>query len=113
MTKTFIVATGNIDSDGDRFILDGIQIPGKVLLTKEFDHTNPIGHCHVVKDENTLKATADIPEEFIGSYPAIGFQILKSEKKGNIRLITEAKLHYVGLCANKNVDSKIKRLSDQ
>jgi hypothetical protein len=108
MTKTFTVATGNTDSEGDIIKLDGVSIPDRVLLTFEFDNTNPIGYCKVRNTGSELIASADIPDNFVGMYPAIGFQIVKSHYEGRIRVIDEMKLHYIGLSTKPNVDEFIK-----
>ena len=108
MIKTFVVANGKIDSQGDMLMLDGIKIPDKVLVAKDFDHKQPVSFATVDNTGTQLIATADIPDEMIGLYPAIGFEVVKTHREGDIRFIDECKLHYIGLCFNQNVDDDIK-----
>lgn len=113
----FIVATNNIDGQGDIINMDGVKIPegSKVPLTKDFNPEKLLGEAtvSVSADGKSIQAEADIPDEFMGDYPAIGFEIIKSRQEGDVRVIEEMKLHYLGICVNENVDPNVKRLKDQ
>lgn len=111
----FIIETGKVDSQGDVIDLKGMVIPDKKLLVlKDFDATNLLGRATVIKEDGVLKAESDLPESTLDLYPAIGFQIIKSEpNEHGGRNILEAKLYSVGLSTSPNVDPLIKRISDQ
>jgi hypothetical protein len=114
MERTFIVESFNPDSHGD-VIMPGAfkDLPKKVLLTKNFDLSHPIGEGEVMLKGNNLIAQGDIPSCFDNFYPAIGFQILEQKEGNGINIITNCKLHYVGLSVSNNVDANIKMISKQ
>lgn len=111
----FIIETGKVDSHGDVINIDGLVIPDKpVKVFKDFDATRLVARANVIKEEGVLKAETDLPDDMFDYYPAIGFQIIKSEpNEHGGRNILEAKLYSVGLSASPNVDPLIKRISDQ
>lgn len=111
----FIIETGKVDSHGDILNIDGLVIPDKTIrVFKDFDASNLLGTATVTKEDGVLKAESDLPESILDLYPAIGFQIIKSEPNefGGINIL-EAKLYSVGLSASPNVDPLIKRISEQ
>ncbi len=115
MIKTFFVEFGHTDSQHDK-LMPGVfkDLPKKVLLTKDFDHTKPIGQAEVFYDDHgAIKATAEINDNLMPLYPAIGFQILDKKVENGVTVINEAKLEYIGLCQSPNVDPNIKALKDQ
>ena len=110
----FIAEAGKVDSQGDIINLDGLKHDETVLLTKDFDAVNPLGRCKVFKEHGLLKAEAEIPEEYLNSHPAIGFQVLKSHKNEHGGMtVTEAKLFTVSLCSSQNTDPSIKSIAEQ
>lgn len=110
----FIIEKGQLDSNGDMLKIDGLKIPDRTLLTRDFDNCNPIGYCDIFKEEGLLKAEADVPEEMLNAYPAIDFQVISQEiNENNNRVINEAKLYSVSLCGHPNADPSIKRISEQ
>lgn len=114
MEKTFIIESFTPDSHGD-VIMPGAfkDLPKKVLLTKDFNHNNPLGEVEVIMDGDKLIAKGNIDDLFDNFYPAIGFQLLKYTEENGVKVISEAKLHYVGLCANPNLDNSIKTIGEQ
>lgn len=114
-TATFIIETGKVDSNGDVIILDGLKIPDKSLpILKDFNHAECIGRATLKHEGGAIKADAVFSEKYFDGYPAIGFQVIKSEpNEHGGRNILEAKLHYVGISLTPNVDPSIKRLSEQ
>lgn len=108
MIKTFTVLTDGVDSQGDRIILSGIKKPESVFILDNFDQSKPIGKSkNIINNGSELIVTADLPENTKGMYPAIGFQMLKSEIINGVREIQECKLFCVGLSASPNVDPNI------
>lgn len=113
MKRTFTIATGQLDSQGDIIKLDGVKMPNKILMTENFDNSKVVGKAELKREGDAIKAVAEIPDHLLDAYPAIGFQLLKSHIEGDIRVIDEMKLHYVGLSANRNVDTSIKSIREQ
>lgn len=112
---TFVIEAGNVDIHGDILKIEGVKIPDKVHLLRNFDHSAvPIGKCEVFKEDGVLKAEAEIPDELLNAYPAIGFSCLSHHKDENGNtVIDDAKLLCVSLCDQPNADPSIKRISDQ
>jgi hypothetical protein len=113
MVVTFTIETANPDSNGDIVNLAGIEIPEKVFLMREFNHSSPLGLVEVIKTEDRLLATADIPDELLDCYPAIGFQVIKSHQDGKYRVFDEVKLRYVSLGKKPNPNPDIKTIREQ
>lgn len=110
----FIIETGKVDSNGDILHVDGIKIKEQHILTKDFDISHPIGTCHVFKDDNMLKAEAELPDELPNHYHAIGYMVISAQpNEHGGKTILEAKLMQVSICVNENVDPSVKRISDQ
>lgn len=109
MKKTVIIATGNVDADGDILRLDAIKIPVKLPVIRNFEHSIPVGYAENIHVEgNTLKADLEIPDEEQSVWPAIGFRVLESEKDENgHRVIKEMKLYCVSICTSPNVDPNV------
>ena len=112
---TFVIETGKVDSNGDIISLDGLKIPDKKIpILKDFEAHNCIGFADVVKEDGVLKANAEFTDKCFDGFPAIGFRIISSEpNEHGGRNITEAILYSVGISMMPNVDSSIKRLSEQ
>lgn len=111
----FIIETGKVDSHNNKLNIDGLKIPGQMVLTEQFSNDRIVSDCKVFKEEGVLKAEADVPKYLLNGFPSIGFNILKSkfdEEKG-VYEIEEADLKYVSINKNPNVDPSIKRLSEQ
>lgn len=113
MKRTFTVATGHLDSQGDIINLDGIKMPDKIQLTENFDPLKIIGHAELKREGDAIRATAEIPDRLLDAYPAIGFRLIKSHMDGAVHVIEEIELHQVGICKNQNVDETIKTIREQ
>lgn len=115
MVKKVIVANFNVpDSQGDVFLPGSVKnLDEKVWLTKNFDHSQkPLGKVTVKEEGQSL--VADVPAGLIDLYPAIGFQVISSNRnEEGIREITEMKIITVSLCDSPNADPTIKKISDQ
>ena len=113
----FIIDNLGLDSNGDLMTKDCIKVPDKrkrfpILIN--FDEMKPVGFAEVIKEDGKLMAIADIPDQYIDLYPAIGFEIISHEQNEHGgRTITNAKLYAIGLSDKPNVDDFIKTISDQ
>ncbi|MGN6436861.1 MAG: hypothetical protein ACTHMM_10025 [Agriterribacter sp.] len=112
----FVVATGNVDSEGDILKLEGMTLKGNpVHVIKEFslkveDH---VGMAKIDIDEKKIMASMELPEELFGLTPAIGIKPIKTHMEGEVRVIDEFKLMCVALCANPNADPNVKTIGEQ
>lgn len=113
MKRTFTVATGQLDSQGDIINLDGIKMPATIEVAEGFDKTKIIGHAELKREGDVIKATAEVPDRLLDCYPAIGFRLIKSHWDGEAHVIDELELHHVGICSNQNVDERIKTIREQ
>jgi hypothetical protein len=114
MKRTFIIETAFPDSDGNIIVLEGMKIPSKVIITDNFQKdAPPIGTAEVVKDGDYLKATAEIPDQYLDRYPAIGFQIRKYRTIDTGKVYEETILEQVGLCEKENLNPDIKTIKEQ
>lgn len=113
MTRTFTVATGQIDSQGDIINLDGIKMPDKIQLTENFDASKVIGEAELKREGDLIRAKANVPDHMLDAFPAIGFKLIKSHMEGNVHVIDELELYQVGICKNQNVDETIKSIREQ
>jgi hypothetical protein len=114
MKRTFIIETAFPDSQGNIILFEGMKIPSKVLMTDNFQRdVPPIGAAEVVIDGNYLKATAEIPDQYLDRYPAIGFQICKYRTIETGVVYEESILEWVGLCDKANVNPDIKTIKEQ
>jgi len=80
-------------------------------VTKNFIPSEVIGTAKLSHKENEgIFADMEINEGEVvrGLYPAIGFMIKKFHMDGEIRVIDEAEIIGVELCASPNVDESIK-----
>lgn len=114
MKRAFIIETAFPDSQGNVVLFEGMKIPSKVLITDNFQKdAPPIGTAEVVIDGNYLKATAEIPDQYIDRYPAIGFQIRKYHTIETGKVYEESILEWIGLCENANLNPEIKTIREQ
>jgi hypothetical protein len=113
MKLTFTVETGTPDSNGDIVNLDGVNIPDKVTIVENFDRTKPVSMAVVVREGNSLKATAEIPDRLLDKYPAIGFSVKKYHAEGAAKVFDEIDLQCVGLCTKENPNPDIKTVRGQ
>lgn len=112
--SSFIVEEGRVDSNGNCLNLSGLRLPdAPVVVTREFDVSQPIGMATVYREKNAIMATM-CGGEAVDGYPAVGVQVLKSA--GNThggRDILEARLMQVSISSQPNADLAIKRISEQ
>jgi hypothetical protein len=113
MIRTFTVATGQLDSQGDIIKIDGIKMPDKIQVIETFDTSKIVGEAELKRESSTIKAIAEIPDHYLDSYPAIGFELIRYHMDGDTRVIDEMKLHHIGISANPNVDPLIKTIREQ
>jgi len=113
MKRTFTIATGQLDSQGDIINIDGVIMTDKINLTENFDKAKVIGEAELKREDGVLKAIAEIPDRLLDAYPAIGFKLIKSRMEGDAHIIDELELHQVGICKNQNVDESIKSIREQ
>ncbi len=111
---SFVIEAGKVDSNGDIVMLNGIYIPNeKIPVLRDFDtsHKSVLSYATVFKEDGVLMASAEFEDNVISGYPAIGFQIIKSEENQHGgRTVTEAKLLCVGICMQPNADPGIPRI---
>jgi hypothetical protein len=115
MIYKFEILTDKVDSEGDVFKLDGLKIPDKpIVLTRNFDFSDPIGLCKLTHEGNRIKCEAEIDENTLNTYPAISFSVGASFTDENgIRHITDAKIVSASICAYPNADPSIKTIREQ
>lgn len=114
MQYTFVVETGQPDGNGDIILLDGLKLPSKVIVTDNFQRDRPpLTVAHVNKDGDTLKATAEIPDEYLDHYPAIGFLIKKYSTTEKGKVWEETELKEIGLSEKPNANPDIKTIREQ
>lgn len=113
MKRTFTVATGKLDSQGDIINLDGIKMPGVIQVTENFDPLKIVGEAELKHEGDAIKATAEVPDRLLDAYPAIGFRLIKSHMEGNVRIFDEIEIDRIGICGNQNVDETIKTIREQ
>lgn len=114
MKRTFIIETAFPDSNGDIILFEGMKIPNQVTITDNFQKdVPPIGVAEVVQDGSYLKATAEIPDQYLDRFPAIGVQIRKCKTIDTGKVYEETILEWVGLCENANLNPDIKTIREQ
>lgn len=113
MKRTFIIETSKPDKNGDIINLAGVHIPDKVPVTVEWDHSKFIGMAKVVNKGGVLKATAEMPDELLTGYPAIGFMPIKYEDNGKGKTFHEIKLYEVSVTTRPNTNPDIKSIYEQ
>jgi hypothetical protein len=113
MKRTFTVATGQLDSQGDIINLGGIKMPETIQVTENFDPLKIVGHAELKREGSVLKATAEVPDRLLDCYPAIGFQVIESHMEGNVQVFDEIEIDRVGICIGQNVDETIKTIKEQ
>lgn len=107
MSKTkFILEKGNVDSDNQQVIVDGIIFKDEYPIYKDFE--NCIGSCRISVENGMLTAEAELSTEHEGLYPSIGFLTIQSYEKNDVTVHTKSKLICIGLCENPNLDPTIK-----
>ena len=80
-------------------------------VTKNFNPEEVIGKAKLMCEEEGIFADMEIDtSETKGAlfYPAIGFMIKKFHIDKGVKIIDDAEILGVGLCANPNVDESIK-----
>ena len=110
-----IVATGALDSSGDKILLSGVKFPESVPVLKDFS-THPkdyLGTAEVSCTSESVNAKLEIQGNVLDLTPAIGFRMIKSHMSMGIRVIEEVEIKYVGLSASPNVDDRIKSIRQQ
>lgn len=113
MKLTFTVETGHPDGNGDIVKLDGIKIPDKVIMIRNFDTSDVVGIAEVKREGDELKATAEVPNNLLDHFPAIGFKIIKHRQEGGSRVFEETELQSVGLSDKPNTNPDIKTIREQ
>ncbi len=115
MKRTFTVVKFNKqDSEGDIILPTAIDTTKMPLLTHNFNIHKRIGRVlgmEIKRDE--LVVLAAIPEEHFNLTPALGFRVIKGEKRDGVRVIQEMELGEISLCDVPNVDPDIKPLNEQ
>jgi hypothetical protein len=116
--KNIIVLTNNLDSDGDKFDIEKIELPDIVPLLKNFNGAYKIGDCILSKKDGNVVAEFITPVDIDESlYPAIQFKVneqdLKLHEETGVWDIDNIDIKAIGLCENHNCDESIKCLSDQ
>lgn len=112
MKRTFTIETNKPDGNGDIVNLDGIKIPDKVIMIRNFDTSDVIGVAEVKRDGSELKATAEVPSNLLDHFPAIGFKIIKQRQEGDCRVFEEIELLSVGLSDKPNTNPDIKTIRE-
>lgn len=116
MTKTFIIATGNVDAEGDMIMPGALKMPENknIPVLRDFKAYDRVGKVIGIKEANgNFIADAELNEDFSKFYPGIGFYIVKSHTEGDVRAIDEMKLMSVGLSTYPNPDPSIKTIGEQ
>lgn len=114
MKKTFVIATGKVDSEGDIIIPGAFKdLPKSVPVLNNFNTADRLGIAEVFEEGGIIKATSDLSEDFNGLYPSIGFKVVDSEMQGDIRVVKEIKLFSVGIHVGPNADPNIKPIGEQ
>lgn len=114
MTYTFTIETAQPDSHGDTVLLDGVQLHDNIRVLHNFRRDQLIATVPVVfRDGDVLKCTAEIPDEYLDKYPAIGFQVQRWSWGSNGRIYERIKLFAVGLCDEPNLNPSIKTIREQ
>ena len=111
--KVFVIATGNVDSQGDILLPSSLKMPetGTLKVLDHFDAAKkPLGLITEIKQVgNEVVATGMFYDDPSGLTPAIGFQVIKSHENAHGgRTFDEIKLMCVGLTPAPNSDSLIK-----
>lgn len=113
MKLTFTVETGQVDGNGDIINLDGVKIPDKVIMIRNFDTSDVVGVAQVKREGYKLKAIAEVPDNLLDHFPAIGFKIIKQRQEGDCRVFEEIELQSVGLSDKPNTNPDIKTIREQ
>jgi hypothetical protein len=110
----FVIETGEIDSENNIVIVDGVECKNHTPVSLNFDMDKIICLAKVIMEDGVIKAEADIDEKYFELYPAIGIEGIKEHinESGGITW-DKTKLHHIGLCVAKNVDSRIKTIEKQ
>jgi hypothetical protein len=111
----FLAECGNPGADGITLDLAHLGLPKHFAkLLTNFNASELIGLCKVSKAPDGLLVEAEVPEQLLDCYPAIGFKVLESKpNEHGGRDITASTLLAVSLSATPNVDSSIKTLREQ
>lgn len=115
MKHTFTVETGKADQEGNAVTFETL-VPKKVALTNGFDFENPIGEADIFLEEGVIKATTEIPDDFLDGYPAIGFKIKEGDTIPNDDggvTYKNVEILSIGVVVGPNVDPAIKTFREQ
>lgn len=110
-----IILTNDIDSEGDKFDLNGMKLSGKVHVSKDFNLNleSYFGVAENISVEgNEVKADILVPEnlpkELKGKFwPSIGFRMHEWEQGQGTRLIKSFTIYQVGLSDKPNVNPHV------
>lgn len=109
--KTFTIATGSVDSEGDILPANIFTMPDKALrIFDHFDSSKQLGNVTDLKIVgNDAIMTAMFSEDPTGLYPAIGFTGIKwHDNAHGGRTYDEIKSWCVGVSPAPNADPNIK-----
>ena len=114
MVVKFIIESGEIDSGNNIVMVDGVEFKNHTPVSLNFDMDKIICLADVFKENGVIMAEADIDEEYFDLYPATGIQGLEENinESGGLTW-NKTKLHHIGLCVGKNVDTRIKSIREQ
>lgn len=100
------------DSNGNKFILDNIEIPKEVLVLLNF--SEPVGKAKLKREGNEIKAefTISVNKNFKGFYPSISIKADRTHKEGNITVIDKARIMSICIHSNPNVDKTIQPIGE-
>ena len=118
MKLSFIVETGQRDSNGDILKLYGIRNMNERLpLQRNFDPAQALGQCILKREDGILKAIADVDESMFDLFPAVGYQVEKGQakfdEKTNTTVIKSCQLFAIGLSDSRNANASILSLRAQ
>ena len=112
--QTFIVEKGDRGTSDFIIVPNGIKnIPVKVPVLVDFDQNMVVGEADIFRKDGIVYATADIPEEYMNFYPAIGVRTIRKENSEGIKKLIESEIFSIALCSQRNADESIKSISAQ
>lgn len=111
----FVVETDQPDEQGTIINLGGIEIRGTIPVCLNFGRhiKDIIGHGNVGISGGKLWCQAELRNEHIDLYPAIGFEVIKWEKRPTGKYYDSIKLFSIGLCIAPNLNPTIKTVREQ
>lgn len=116
-----IIATGNVDMDDDKIIIDSVNAPKlAVPVTLNFDQSKVIGIADIDVDGNNIVATLMVDGNDLKMLtPAISFRTKKEDLKfmngkGDPYFeINNLNIESIGLCSSPNADPNVKSIGEQ